>query len=90
MTIEQTIEIPADRRIFLDLPRSVPAGVRARIEINIPAVPEIPAKTVQAAAKSFRGILKGRGITLERFWEMQREDKALEEEGEERRNRGTR
>ena len=38
MTIEQTIEIPADYRIFLELPRSIPSGVKARVEINIPAV----------------------------------------------------
>jgi len=37
MTITQTVEIPADHRIFLKLPRSVPVGVKARIEINIPA-----------------------------------------------------
>ena len=38
MTIEQTITIPADYRILLELPRSVPIGVEARVEINIPAV----------------------------------------------------
>ena len=38
MIIEQTIEIPADYRIFLELPRSVPIGVKARVEIQIPAV----------------------------------------------------
>ena len=38
MTIEQTIEIPADYRLFLELPRSVPIGVKARVEVNIPAV----------------------------------------------------
>ena len=37
MTITQTVEIPADYRILLDLPRSVPIGAKARIEINIPA-----------------------------------------------------
>ena len=37
MTIEQIIDIPADYRISLELPRSIPAGVKARIEINIPA-----------------------------------------------------
>jgi hypothetical protein len=30
MTIEQIIEIPADRRLVLDLPREIPAG-RVRI-----------------------------------------------------------
>ena len=38
MIIEQTIEIPADYRLFLELPRSVPIGVKARVEVNIPAV----------------------------------------------------
>ena len=36
MTITQTVEIPADYRISLELPRSVPVGVKARVEINIP------------------------------------------------------
>jgi hypothetical protein len=31
-------------------------------------------------AKSFRGILKGRGITLDRFMEKRREDKVMEDE----------
>ena len=35
MTIEQTVEIPADYRIVLDLPRSLPAGKKAQIEITI-------------------------------------------------------
>jgi len=38
MTIEQTVTIPADYRIFFELPRSVPTGVQARVEISIPAV----------------------------------------------------
>ena len=38
MTITQTVTIPPDYRISFELPRSVPAGVLARIEINIPAV----------------------------------------------------
>ena len=38
MTIEQTVTIPADYRILLELPRTVPNGVMARIKIDIPAV----------------------------------------------------
>jgi hypothetical protein len=34
MTIEQTVEIPANRRIYLDLPPQIPAG-RARIAVHI-------------------------------------------------------
>ncbi|MCL2473015.1 MAG: hypothetical protein FWF26_04985 [Treponema sp.] len=36
MIIEQTIEIPADYRILLELPHSIPTGVKAKVEISIP------------------------------------------------------
>jgi hypothetical protein len=91
MTIEQTVEIPANHRLHLELPRTVPTGVMATVEINIPTVVDAFQNSPQPGTpvKSFRGILKGRGITLERFREMQREDKALEDEADERRNKGT-
>ena len=38
MTIGLSPEIPADHRLFLELPLSVPTGVKAQVEINIPAV----------------------------------------------------
>jgi hypothetical protein len=38
MTIEQTVEIPDDYRVFLELPHSIPCGVKAKVEISIPAV----------------------------------------------------
>jgi len=38
MTIEQVVEIPADYRLLLELPRSIPTGVKARVEISIPEV----------------------------------------------------
>jgi hypothetical protein len=94
MTIEQTVAIPADHRIFLELPRSVPIGVNARVSISIPTVFDRqndiePVKEV----KSYRGILKGKGISVERLRELQREDKVLEEaaleEAGERQSRGT-
>ena len=37
MTITHTVKIPANYRISLDLPRSIPIGAKARVEINIPA-----------------------------------------------------
>ena len=37
MTITQTVEIPADYRILLELPRSIPSGVMAQVKIDIPA-----------------------------------------------------
>ena len=38
MIIEQTIEVPADYRIFLELPRTIPIGVKAQVQIQIPPV----------------------------------------------------
>jgi hypothetical protein len=43
MTIEQTIEIPDSRRIYVDLPPQVPAG-KARIAINISEYAEADAQ----------------------------------------------
>ncbi|MCL1994241.1 MAG: hypothetical protein FWG66_14955 [Spirochaetes bacterium] len=78
MTIEQTITIPPDYRISFELPRSAPVGAKVHVSITIPAgfgSDGEPAKP----EKSFRGILKGKGISVERLREMQREDKALED-----------
>jgi hypothetical protein len=40
MTIEQTVEIPDNHRIYFDLPPQIPAG-KARIAINILEYPEV-------------------------------------------------
>jgi hypothetical protein len=83
MIIEQTVDIPADRRLHLslELPFTVPAGIKTRIAISIPAP--------DTGIKTFRGILKSKGISLERFREMQREDKAIEDAVDECRNDDT-
>jgi len=47
MTLEQTVTIPADYRIFLDLPRSLPVGVAARIKISIPENPPPPSDDIE-------------------------------------------
>ena len=39
MTIEQIIEIPADHRIFLDLPRDLPVG-KAKVELTFTPLAE--------------------------------------------------
>ena len=91
MTIEQTVAIPADHRIFLELPRSVPTGVNARVSISIPTIFDSHSgREPGGSVKSYRGILKGRGINLERLRELQREDKVLEDAAHERQNTGTR
>ena len=42
MTITQTVEIPSDYRISIELPRSVQIGAKARVDINI-----LPARSVK-------------------------------------------
>ena len=91
MTIEQTVAIPADYRLLLELPRSLPVGVNARVSINIPTVYDnqsgnVPVKPV----KLYRGILKDKGISVERLRELQQEEKALEDTIDKRRNLGSR
>ena len=49
MIITQTVDIPADRRVFLELPHSVPVGIKAQVEINIPAVSIAPKATITHA-----------------------------------------
>ena len=82
MTIEQTVAIPADYRLFLELPRSVPIGANARVSINISTESDSNSGIEQVKpVKSYRGILKGRGISVERLRELQQEDKTLEDGG---------
>jgi len=79
MTIEQTVEIPASRRIFLDLPFELPIG-KAKITIT----PQTKKFVENAYEKvtNLRGLAKKMGstLTVERFLEMRQEDLSLEEE----------
>ena len=79
MTIEQTVTVSADYRLFIDLPRSIPVGAKAKVSVAIPTVFDSQCDG-RIGAKSFRGILKGKGITVDQLRELQREDKAFEED----------
>jgi hypothetical protein len=74
MTIEQTVEIPASHRIFLDLPLEFPVGM-ARVEIKARAADELKAEGSDVPAAEVEdafGIWKDRDISLsairERAW----------------------
>jgi hypothetical protein len=41
MTVTQTVIIPENYRIFLELPRSVPSGIEVNVKIHIPAFDKI-------------------------------------------------
>lgn len=79
MTIEQTIEIPANRRIFLDLPPDLPVGA-AKVALTV--TPESPRKmTPKEAVEYCRGLGKrlGSKASSDSVLEARREDKLLED-----------
>ena len=76
MTIEQTIEIPASRRIFLDLPIDLPVG-RAKLEFTITPETTSQSGSVKPLA-SFLGADNGRD-TMEAYFARKRADKARED-----------
>ncbi|MDR0638982.1 MAG: hypothetical protein LBG27_08825 [Spirochaetaceae bacterium] len=84
MVIEQTIEIPASRRITFDIPSEFPAGERATVIVLAKDREEKTTprqRTPQEAVEYCWGLGKRLGIRLtsDRLIEMRREDKALEE-----------
>jgi len=35
MTVTQTVEVPVSHRLTIDVPREIPAGTTARVELNV-------------------------------------------------------
>jgi hypothetical protein len=71
MVIEQTIEIPADRRIFLDLPLALPTG-KARVELKVTPVLVQTKKSVNHDSETplsdrLLGVLAGSDISLDKL-----------------------
>ena len=76
MTIEQTIEVPVSRRIFLELPSDLPIG-KAKMEITI--TPEsMPKGTNIRSLASLFGVDKGLD-TMDAYFARKRADKAMED-----------
>ena len=75
MTITQTVEVPANRRIFLDLPPELPVG-RAKVELTVTPENLSQEKTVKSLA-SFFGVDKGLD-TMDAYFVRKRADKELE------------
>ena len=76
MTIEQTIEVPASRRIFLDLPPDLPEG-KAKLELTITPEPA-SRKGSGKSLKSLFGIHKNLD-TMDAYFARKRADKARED-----------
>ena len=79
MIVTQTVDIQADRRIFLDLPPELPVG-KAIVAV-IPQI-EKPIDNTYEATVKLRDLAKKMGstLTVERFLEMEQEDLRIEEE----------
>jgi hypothetical protein len=81
MTITQTVEIPADRRIKLDLdvPPQIPTGDMARVEL-IWFPQNKKADEYKTALEEIRAICKDLPISVDSFLEDRRKEKELEDE----------
>jgi hypothetical protein len=81
MTIEQTVEIPASRRLILEIPEEVPAG-RARVFIQFPLREDVqagegvpPEARGQSGNESFRrAIRRAYGAWKDNPWTNHFED----------------
>ena len=78
MTIEQTVEIPSDRRLYFDVPREIPIGATARFELIW--YPEKEAvNNLDSALEEIRSLCKDAPVTVDSFLEMRRQERELEE-----------
>ena len=77
MAITQTVDIPADRRLIIEVPHEVPVG-----KVILTFTPAIQGKWVNPLL----GLAKAKGakLTLERFREMQQEEIEQENENDRR------
>jgi hypothetical protein len=88
MTLQQTIEIPADRRVYFDLPRDIPTG-KANIECTVTpfGAPRSDAacKSTPEAGEEFRRVMQEtHGAWSDRPWTNHVADvRAMREEWDE-------
>ena len=85
MTIEQTIEIPENRRLHLEIevPFEIPAG-KARASVTLISEEEQERPPAGKWVNPLLGLAKAKGsrLTLERFMEIQQEEIERENEND--------
>ena len=88
MTVTQTVEIPANRRLIIDVPHEIPPG-----QVILTFTPKAAAQTEAQEQKKERewvnpllglGKTMGSTLTLDGFREMQQEEIAREIENDQR------
>jgi hypothetical protein len=71
MTVTQTVEIPADRRLTIDVPREIPAGATARLELAwFPC--KKPDSNLDDALEKIWALCKDAPISVDSFREERR------------------
>ena len=82
MTIEQTVEIPADHRLILEVPREIPPGKAVIAFTPVPAAKPAHRRTTAEAIEHCHGLAKRLGCTAtsDDFLEQRRRDRELEDE----------
>ena len=78
MTIGQTIEIPASRRVTIEVPPEVPVGATIRLELVGLPRKELTAD-LDATLKEIRELCKDSSVTVDSFLEMRRQELEFEE-----------
>jgi len=78
MTIEQTVTIPADHRLTLEVPPQIPAGATARFELFWSPGKEA-VDSLDTALEEIWALCKDSSVTVDGFLEMRRRDNELEE-----------
>jgi len=78
MTITQTVEIPADRRITFNLPREIPTGTTAHFELIWFPVKNT-SDDIDDTLERIRELCKDAPISVDSFREERRRDLEMEE-----------
>jgi len=78
MTITQTVEIPADRRIIFNLPCEIPAGTTAHFELIWFPVKKTT-NNFNTTLEEIQELCKDSSLSVDSFLEMRRQDNELEE-----------
>ena len=73
MTITQTLDVPANRRITLEIPPQIPVG---KVQVLVTSIEE--SENTEVSLMSLRGSCKGLD-TLDAYFTRKRADKALED-----------
>jgi len=74
----QTVEIPVDRRITIEVPPQIPAGTSASFEIKWLPLNKTN-NDLDTALDKICDLCKDTSISVDSFLEMRRHDKELEE-----------